>query len=66
MVGQHGWKSHRHRGNIGGVVETRHGVSSRVLLGSRLVVLGARPIEKGMFPDVLKSYEFENKLSCLM
>ena len=44
MVGRHGWESNCHRGDIGGAVETRHGVSSRVLLGSRLVVLGARPV----------------------
>ena len=44
MVGRHGWERHRHRGDIGGAVETCHGVSLCVLLGSRLVVLGARPV----------------------
>ena len=44
MVWWHGWESHRHRGDVGGAVETRHGVSLRVLLGSRLGILGARPV----------------------
>ena len=43
MVRRHGWECLRHRGNVGGVVETRHGASSRVLLGSRYSVLAARP-----------------------
>ena len=43
MVGRHGWESQRHGGNIGGAMETRHGASVRVLLGSRFSVLAARP-----------------------
>ena len=43
MVGWHGRESLRHGGNIGGAVETRHGASVRVLLGSRFSVLAARP-----------------------
>ena len=39
MVWRHGGEHHRHRGDVGGAVETRHGISSRVLLGSRLVFL---------------------------
>ena len=44
MVWRHGGERHRYRGDIGGAVETRHGVVSRVLSGSRLVLLGARPV----------------------
>ena len=42
MVWRHGWESHRHRGDVNGAVEIRHGISSRVLFGSRLIVLVAR------------------------
>ena len=44
MVWRHAGERHRDGGDIGGVVEIRHGVSSRVLLRSRLGFLAARPV----------------------